>query len=106
MYELILRKRIAHHALEFYTDYIKNHTEEFWQCPKLVILYAELLTLDQKFYKSLRVTTLLAERYNHDPLITYYQARYLTKLNMNREAMKLLQTVKQYNQAEIWLLMA
>ena len=103
---MVKRKRIVHHALDFYTDYVKLNTDQFWGCPKLVLLYAELLTLDLKFYKSLRVTTLLAERYNHDPLIVYYQARYLHKLNMNREALKLLQTLKQYNQVDVWLLIA
>lgn len=106
VYDLVKRKRIVHHALDFYTDFIKNHTEEFWRCPKLVLLYAELLTLDQKHYKSLRVTTLLAERYNHDPLAIYYQARYLVKLSMHKEALKLLHSIKQYNQIEVWLLLA
>jgi len=60
LYDLIRRKRIVYHALDFFTDYIKTHTDLFWRCPKMVLLYSELLTLDLKYYKSLRVTTLLA----------------------------------------------
>jgi hypothetical protein len=48
----------------------------------------------------------LAEKYNYDPLILLYQAKYLHKLNMDREAIKILQSIKQYNQFDIWLLLA
>jgi hypothetical protein len=40
VYEYVKRRRIVHHALDFYTDYIKNNTEQFWKCPKIVMLYA------------------------------------------------------------------
>lgn len=48
------------------------------------MLYAELFTIESKYYKSLKITALLADRYHNDPLLVANQARYLLQLNMNK----------------------
>jgi hypothetical protein len=64
------------------------------------------LAVENKFYKSLKVITLEVEKHNQDPLLMLQQAKYLYKLNLYREALIILQNIKQYNQFETWVLMA
>lgn len=72
----------------------------------MLILLTELYSYDGKYAKSLSIIGVMIGKFENDPYLMYYQAKYMFKLMVVHEALLITNSIVQYNQFEIWCLAA
>lgn len=72
----------------------------------MLILLAELYCEDGKYAKSLVIIGQLIKRFENDPFLLYYQAKYMFDLMAAHEALLIVNNIVQYHQFQIWCLAA
>lgn len=64
----------------------------------MLFLLSELYNYDGKYAKSLSIVGSLLFKYENDPFILYYEAKYLLKLMVVHEALTIVNSIVQYHQ--------
>ena len=89
---------INHHAIDFIENYCQKEGGYLKVTPKVVILLAELYSLDGKYAKSLSIIGSLLQKFVSDPYLLYYQSKYMFRLLAVHEALIIINSIIQYNQ--------
>jgi hypothetical protein len=70
------------------------------------VLLAEIYCEITKSSKSLEIINVLLCSYSNDPYLLYYQGKYLFSLSLIDKCIIILDSIVQYNQYEVWILLS
>lgn len=64
----------------------------------MLILLAELYSSDGKYAKSLNIVGVMISKFQNDPYLMFYEAKYMFQLMVVHEALLIVNSIVQYNQ--------
>ena len=98
-------RKLIRHAVEV-IEGLFDKNPRFASCYKFSILLGELYLELGRASMGLKFVVKLQEKEGRDPYLIYYQAKYLLHMSLVEPALMLANSIVQYNQLEIWVLLA
>jgi tetratricopeptide (TPR) repeat protein len=97
-------RRLVRQTIELIEELFGKH-KEYRECHKYGVLLAELYVEFGKPSRSLEIVFGLLALHPRDAYLLYYQARYLLESGLCEQALTVANSIVQFNQLEVWLLL-